>query len=93
MSDPYLDFNDKNDYSDIQVNVFHVNDTLRGVLPDKRNNILGEEGLDKTNPGAQRNSHAWYTLANKMCEENCYKIFDPSYKPHTWDDVFRVANQ
>ena len=61
--------------------------------PDKRNNILGEEGLDKTNPGAQRNSHAWYTLANKMCEENCYKIFDPSYKPHTWDDVFRVANQ
>ncbi len=30
---------------------------------------------------------------NKMCEENCYKLFDPSFKPHTWEDVFRVANQ
>ena len=61
--------------------------------PDKRSNIKGEEGLDKTNPGAQRGSHNWYTPANKMCEENCYKLFDPSFKPHTWEDVFRVANQ
>ena len=61
--------------------------------PNKRTNIKGEEGLDKTNPGAQRGSHNWYTPANKMCEENCYKIFDPSFKPHTWEDVFRVANQ
>ena len=56
--------------------------------PDKRTNIKGEENLDKTNPGAQRGAHDWYTPANKMCEENCYKIFDPSFKPHTWQDVF-----
>ena len=56
--------------------------------PDKRTNIKGEEGLDKTNPGAQRGAHTWYTPANKMCEENCYKVFDPSFKPYTWEDVF-----
>ena len=44
--------------------------------PDKRTNIKGEENLDKTNPGAQREAHDWYTPANKMCEENCYKLFD-----------------
>ena len=43
MSDPYLDFGDKNDYSNIQVNVFHVSETLRGVIPDKRNTILHKE--------------------------------------------------
>ena len=56
--------------------------------PDKRTNIKGEENLDKTNPGAQREAHDWYTPANKMCEENCYKLFDPSFKPYTWQDVF-----
>ena len=40
MSDPYLDFNDKNDLSNIQVNVFHVKDTLRGIPVDDRSNIL-----------------------------------------------------
>jgi len=43
MSDPYLDFTDKMDFSDIQVNVFHVKNTLRGVSPDKRNNALHRE--------------------------------------------------
>ena len=56
--------------------------------PSKRFNILGEEGLDKTNPGAQRGSHDWYTPANKMCEQNCYNIFNPNYKPFTWKDVY-----
>ena len=40
MSDPYLDFSDKNDASNIQVNVFHVRDTLRGTPMEKRNDIL-----------------------------------------------------
>jgi len=61
--------------------------------PDKRAFIKGEENLDKTNPGAQRGVHTWYTPANKMCEENTYNIFNPNFKPHTWEDVFKVANQ
>jgi len=56
--------------------------------PDKRYNIKGEEGLDKTNPGAQRSTHSWYDTANKLCEQNCYNIFNPSFKSFTWDDVF-----
>ena len=60
--------------------------------PDKRSNIKGEEGLDKTNPGAQRGTHVWYDKANKMCEQNCYNLFNPSHKSFTWDDVFKVEN-
>ena len=43
MSDPYLDFNDKNDLSNIQVNVFHVKDTLRGLSPSERESALHSE--------------------------------------------------
>ena len=56
--------------------------------PDKRTFVKGEENLDKTNPGAQREAHNWYTPANKMCEENCYNLFNPNFKAHTWDSVF-----
>jgi hypothetical protein len=60
--------------------------------PDKRTNIKGEEGLDKTNPGAQRSTHVWYDKANKMCEQNCYNLFNPSHKSFTWEDVFKVED-
>ena len=43
MSDPYLDFSDKNDLSNIQVNVFHVKDTLRGLSPSERESALHSE--------------------------------------------------
>uniref|UniRef100_A0A6C0FET0 Uncharacterized protein n=1 Tax=viral metagenome TaxID=1070528 RepID=A0A6C0FET0_9ZZZZ len=43
MSDPYLDFSNKNDASNIQVNIFHVSDTLRGTPMEKRNDILHKE--------------------------------------------------
>lgn len=43
MSEPYLDFSDKNNYSDIQVNVFHVKNSLRGLTPIERENILHGE--------------------------------------------------
>jgi len=56
--------------------------------PDKRTFVEGEENLDKTNPGAQREVHNWYTPANKMCEENCYNLFNPNFKAHTWKSVF-----
>lgn len=56
--------------------------------PDKRTFVKGEENLDKTNPGAQREVHNWYKPANKMCEENCYNLFNPNYKAHTWKSVF-----
>ena len=55
MSDPYLDFSDKNDLSNIQVNVFHVKDTLRGLSPSERESALHDEcyvfnPLDSKNP-------------------------------------------
>lgn len=55
MSDPYLDFSDKNDLSNIQVNVFHVKDTLRGLSPSERDSALHSEcyvfnPLDSKNP-------------------------------------------
>jgi len=57
--------------------------------PNKRNYIKGEENIDKTNVGALRKVHSWYQKANKMCEENCYNLFNPSYKGHTWEDVWK----
>mgnify|MGYP001304553346 CR=1 FL=1 len=56
--------------------------------PKKRVHILGEEGIDKTDTGALRKSHSWYSKANKMCEENCYNLFNPGYKAYTWKDVW-----
>lgn len=56
--------------------------------PKKRNYVLGEEGIDKTNTGAQRAVHDWYTPANKMCEQNVYNLFNPNYKSFNWKDVW-----
>lgn len=61
--------------------------------PDKRMYIAGEESIDKTNTGALRQAHNWYLPANKMCEENCYNIFNPGYKAHTWRDVFNKVSE
>ena len=57
--------------------------------PNKRMHIKGEEGIDKTNPGAQRAVHDWYGKANKMCEENYINMFNPNYKSYTWEDVWK----
>jgi len=57
--------------------------------PNKRTCIKGEEGIDKTNPGAQRAVHAWYGKANKMCEQNYTNLFNPNYKSFTWEDVWK----
>jgi len=56
--------------------------------PNKRNYIAGEEGINKTDTGAQRRAHSWYQSANKLCEQNCYNLFNPNYKAYTWKDVF-----
>jgi hypothetical protein len=55
--------------------------------PKKRMYIKGEEGIDKTNPGAMREVHTWYKKANKMCEQNYINMFNPNYKSFTWKDV------
>jgi hypothetical protein len=55
--------------------------------PKKRMYIKGEEGIDKTNPGAMREVHDWYKKANKMCEQNYINMFNPNYKSFTWEDV------
>jgi len=57
--------------------------------PNKRMYIKGEEGIDKTNPGAQRAVHEWYGIANKMCEQNYVNMFNPNYKSYTWEDVWK----
>ena len=57
--------------------------------PNKRMHIKGEEGIDKTAPGAQRKVHAWYGKANKMCEQNYTNLFNPNYKSFTWEDVWK----
>lgn len=57
--------------------------------PNKRVYVKGEEGIDKTDTGALRRAHDWYAKVNKMCEENCYNIFNPNYKSYTWKDVFK----
>jgi hypothetical protein len=54
--------------------------------PSKRNYVLGEEG-DTMN--RRRRSNNWYVNANKMCEQNCYNIFNPQYKSFTWNDVWK----
>jgi len=56
--------------------------------PKKRNYILGEEGIDKTNTGELRRAHNWYQPANKLCEQNCYNVFNPNYKSKTWNDIW-----
>lgn len=56
--------------------------------PRKRSYILGEEGIDKTDTGELRNVHSWYRPANKLCEQNCYNLFNPNYKAKTWKDVY-----
>lgn len=56
--------------------------------PNKRMFIKGEEGIDKTDPGAQRRTHDWYSKANKMCEQNYHNLFNPNYKSYKWEDVF-----
>jgi len=55
--------------------------------PNKRFAVLGEEGIEKTDPGALRKTHIWYEKANKMCEHNAYNLFNQS-QIYTWEDVF-----
>ena len=57
--------------------------------PNKRSYIKGEEYIDKTDTGALRKAHEWYSAANKMSEENCYNLFNPNYKFKTWEDVWK----
>ncbi len=56
--------------------------------PNKRANILGEEGIDKNNIGLLRKSHWWYPIANQYSELNCYNLYTPNYRFKTWKDVF-----
>jgi len=57
--------------------------------PNKRMYIKGEEGIEKTDLGAQRKIHDWYMKANKMCEQNYTNLFNPNYKSFTWKDVWK----
>jgi len=54
--------------------------------PNKRNYVLGEMG-DTLNE--KRRSNDWYVKANKLCEANCYNLFNPNHKAYTWEDVWQ----
>tara|TARA_R100000900_G_scaffold129396_2_gene105254 strand:+ start:21 stop:968 length:948 start_codon:yes stop_codon:yes gene_type:complete len=55
--------------------------------PNKRMYIDGERKDGTMNE--KRRSNDWYTKANKMSEQNCYNIFNPSYKSFKWGDVWK----
>jgi len=57
--------------------------------PKKRMFVKDEVG---NNLNERRESNNWYLTANKLCEENCYNIFNPSYTPHTWDTLHKMIN-
>ena len=68
---------------------FHIKNILlvhNRKHKDKRNYIVGETG---NTVGQKRNSNKWYTLANQMCEQNVYNMFNPNYKSLTWADVWK----
>lgn len=50
----------------------------RSYIKDEIGNTIGE----------RRNSNKWYTVANKLCEQNVYNMFNPAYKARTWKDVW-----
>jgi len=53
---------------------------------NKRSFIVGETG---DTVGQRRNSNAWYGIANKMCEQNVYNLFNTNYTSYTWKDVWK----
>mgnify|MGYP003624283819 FL=1 len=55
--------------------------------PNKRMHIKGE--IKDGTMNEKRRSNNWYTIANKLCEQNCYNIFNPNFKSFTWKDVFK----
>ena len=57
--------------------------------PKKRMYIQGEREDGSMNQ--KRRSNEWYVKANKMCEQNCYNIFNPNYKSYTWKDVWSTV--
>lgn len=54
--------------------------------PDKRMHIKDE--IKNGTMNEKRRSNDWYVTANKLCEQNCYNIFNPNFKSFTWGDVF-----
>lgn len=57
--------------------------------PKKRSYIVGEDKVeDKSDLGKLRKTHAWYPIANKMCEENVYRLYDNTFRSYTWEDVW-----
>lgn len=53
--------------------------------PKKRMYVADETG---SSLGEQRLSNEWYSVASKMCEQNCYNLFNENYKSYTWEDVW-----
>jgi len=55
--------------------------------PKKRMCVTGERKDGTMNE--KRRSNDWYVKANKMCEQNYTNLFNPNYKPFTWEDVWK----
>ena len=63
--------------------VVHNRKHLKKRLYVKGEELFAAEQLDQ-----KRKSNDWYLKANKMSSENCYNLFNPSYKSYTWEDVW-----
>ena len=57
--------------------------------PNKRSYVEGE---NESYIDSNRESNQWYTVANKMCEENNRNLFNPKYKSYNWNDVWKSLN-
>ena len=68
-------------------NIFLVHNRKR---LDKRKYIKGEDG---NTVAEMRKSTDWYTLANKMCEQNYLNLFNPNYKSCTCNDVLKKLDR
>ena len=54
--------------------------------PNKRMYINGERKDGTMNE--KRRSNEWYSKANKLCEQNVYNLFNPTWKSKTWENVW-----
>ena len=71
---------------------YHIRNLL---VVHNRNHPKKRMYIDESVEGSmnkRRRSNEWYVKANKFSEENCYNIFNPTYKAKSWNDVFDSSN-
>lgn len=73
-----------------QIPQYHIKNILvvhNRKHPKKRLYVAGEENIAYIDEKRKKNN--WYTVANKLCEENNANLFNPTFKFNTWKDVWK----